>query len=182
MKKLTFVTGNKNKLAEVQKIIPFVVGKNIDLPEIQESDAKKVISAKLLEAYKHQKGEYIVEDTSLYLSCLNNLPGPLIKWFWEKLKGKKIYEITKKLNNQRATAKCIFGHINSKKEIKYYEGVIKGKIVKPIGKKGFAWDTIFQPDNHAKTFAQMSPEEKNSISMRRIALDKLSLGIKKDSH
>jgi len=44
------------------------------LPELQEIDARKIIEAKLIEARKYHDGEFIVEDTSLYLNCLNGLP------------------------------------------------------------------------------------------------------------
>jgi inosine/xanthosine triphosphate pyrophosphatase family protein len=79
--KIQFITGNKNKFAEAQKIISNLEQLDVDLPEIQEIDAKKVIEAKLQEARNLFEGEFVVEDTSLYLDCLNGLPGPLIKWF-----------------------------------------------------------------------------------------------------
>ena len=60
---LYFITGNKGKLAEVQSILGPIEALDIDLPEIQELDAHKIIRAKIEEAQKHQKGEFIVEDT-----------------------------------------------------------------------------------------------------------------------
>ena len=84
---LYFITGSKGKFAEVQLIIPNLKQLNIDLPEIQELDPKKIIEAKLQSAFEHRSGEFIVEDTSLYLDCLNGLPGPLIKWFIKTIKN-----------------------------------------------------------------------------------------------
>lgn len=173
-KNIIFITGNKGKLAEAQSIIPGIINKEIDLPEIQETDARKVIKAKLLEARKHHSGEYIIEDTSLYFDCLNGLPGPLIKWFLEKLGDKKLSEIAEKLGNDGAEAKTIIGYIDKDDGIEYFEGSIKGKIVPPKGEGGFGWDKIFMPDGFEKTFAEMTPEEKNKISMRKIALTKLA--------
>jgi non-canonical purine NTP pyrophosphatase (RdgB/HAM1 family) len=170
--KIIFITGNKGKLKEAQSIILEIKAKDIDLPEIQEIDAKKVIEAKLLEAYKHHKGEYIVEDTSLYLDCLNGLPGPLIKWFLQQLGNNGIYNLVRKYKTSKAQAKTIVGYINKAGKVKYFEGIIKGKIVKPKG-KGFGWDPIFQPNGFSKTFGQMTSEEKNRISMRKKALTKL---------
>ncbi len=144
------------------------------MPEIQEVDAKKVIEAKLKEAYKHHKGEYIVEDTSLYFECLNGLPGPLIKWFLEKLGDKKLFELTKKLKNQKAEARTIIGYINKKGETKFFEGKIKGKIVSPKGDGGFGWDKIFTPSGLKKTFGEMGSEEKSKVSMRKKALIKFA--------
>lgn len=176
MKKIIFITGNKGKLKEAKEILKGInlINKEIDLPEIQETDARKVIEAKLLEARKHHKGECIIEDTSLYLDCLNDLPGPLIKWFLEKLGKEKLFEIAKKLNNFSAEAKTIVGYMNPKGDIKYFEGNVKGKISRPKGKGGFGWDQIFMPAGHKKTFGEMSPEEKHKISMRKKALLKLA--------
>ena len=44
---------------------------------------------------------------------------------------------------------------------------------KKQGEKGFGYDPIFKPENHAESFAQMSSEEKNIISHRGIAIKKL---------
>jgi non-canonical purine NTP pyrophosphatase (RdgB/HAM1 family) len=168
-----FITGNKNKFAEVKAILPEVEQLDIDLPEIQEIDAKEIVKEKLLEALKHKKGEFIVEDTSLYLDCLNGLPGPLIKWFLKTIGNKGLSEIAEKFKNHKAIAKTIIGYAKNPKEIHFFEGVIYGKIVRPKGESNFGWDPIFLPDGYKKTFAEMSREEKNKISMRRNALNKL---------
>lgn len=181
MKKIIFITGNKGKLKEAREILNEidVVNREIDLPEIQETDARKVIEAKLTEAFRHHKGEYIVEDVSLYLDCLNGLPGPLIKWFLQKMGDKKLYELTKKYKNNRAEARAIIGHINKNGDIKYFEGSVKGKIVSPKGPGGFGWDQIFMPEGFKKTFGEMLPAEKHRISMRKIAFKKLAKHLKK---
>jgi inosine triphosphate pyrophosphatase len=170
---LYFVTGNKNKYFEVKSIIDDVVQLPIDLQEIQETDARKVIEAKLKEAFKHHGGPFIIEDTSLYLDCLNGFPGPLIKWFLDSLKCEGIYNIADRLGNFGASAKTIIGYGENAHNFRYYEGELKGKIVRPMGDKGFGWDPIFVPECSDKSFAEMSADEKNGISMRRIAVNKL---------
>jgi len=52
-------------------------------------------------------------------------------------------------------------------------GEVSGKIVQPRGEAKFGFDPIFQPEGEEKTFAEMTPDEKNSISHRRKALDLL---------
>lgn len=168
-----FITGNKNKFEEAQSILQNVKQLDIDLPEIQDVDANKVVKAKLLEALNHKKGNFIVEDTSLYLDCLNNLPGPLIKWFIKRIGSEGLCNITKKLGDNRARAKTIFGYAKNTKDIYFFEGAVKGKIVPPKGKSGFGWDAIFKPEKASKSFAEMDIAEKNAFSMRRIALNKL---------
>jgi inosine triphosphate pyrophosphatase len=169
-----FITGNKNKLEEVRLVLPNVEQLDIDLPEIQEIDAKEIIKNKLLEALNHAKGEFIVEDTSLYLDCLKGLPGPLIKWFLKTVGNNGLAEIAEKLGDDKAEAKTIIGYAKNHEEIFFFEGAIKGRIIKPKGESNFGWDPIFLPDGYEKTFAEMSREEKNKISMRRNALNKLS--------
>lgn len=170
---LYFITGSTNKFSEVKSILSNVEQLDIDLPEIQEIDAKKIIENKLHEAKKYHDGEFIVEDTSLYLDCLNGLPGPLIKWFLKTIGNQGLFQITQKLENSSAQAKTIIGYSNSEGEINFFEGILTGKIVSPVGENGFGWDNIFMPNDHEKTFAQMTIEEKNEISMRRNAVNKL---------
>ena len=54
-----------------------------------------------------------------------------------------------------------------------FKGAVKGGIVEPRGKQGFGWDCVFLPDGHKKTFAEMTVEEKNAVSPRRLALEEL---------
>lgn len=172
-KPLYFVTGNKNKFLEIKSIIPGVEQLEIDLDEIQEIDQDKIVRHKLKEALKHKKGEFIIEDTSLYLNCLNGLPGPLIKWFLQELGNKGIYNLVKKMGNNGAEAKTIIGYAKNPQEIHFFEGLINGSIVKPSGETSFGWGPIFKPVGYEKTFQQMTKEEKNKISMRIIAAKKL---------
>lgn len=152
--------------------MPEIEHLDVDLPEIQALDAKHIITTKLLEALTRTKGEFIVEDTSLYLECLQGLPGPLIKWFLETLGPQGLVQLTEKLGTDKAEAKTLIGYARSAKEMYYFEGSIKGRIVQPRGTR-FGWDPIFQPEGQHKTFAEMSKEEKNTMSHRRRALDKL---------
>ena len=170
---LYFITGNKNKFNEVKLVLPDIEHLDMDLPEIQDIDAKRIIEAKLKEALNHKKGEFIVEDTSLYLDCLNGLPGPFIKWFLSALGREGIAKMAEKLGNDRAEAKTIIGYARNHEEIYFFEGAIAGKIVSPKGESGFGWDPIFRPDGHTKTFAEMDDEERMSLKMRHIAALKL---------
>lgn len=169
---LYFITSNAGKFAEVRELLPNVKNLSLDLPEIQSVDPREIIYAKLQEALKYQHGRFIVEDTSLYLDALNGLPGPLIKWFELKLGNQGIVHLVRTLGNDRAEAVTFFGYADGK-DIRFFEGRLKGRIVPIRGDFGFGWDPIFQPEGHTKTLAEMSPEEKNMISMRKNALEKL---------
>lgn len=170
---LYFITGNKNKFAEVRAVIPYVEQLEIDLDEIQETDARAIIEHKMREALKHHPGPFMIEDTSLYIESLNGLPGPLIKWFMQKLGVDGISALVDKYENRKAEAKTLIGYARNPSEIYFFEGSIKGEIVRPSGETSFGWDPIFKPEGYDKTFQQMTREEKNAISMRRIAAQKL---------
>jgi len=175
-----FITGNKGKFAEVQAILGNVEQLDIDLPEVQDVDAHKIIEEKLKEAQKRQVGECIVEDTSLYLEGLNGLPGPLIKWFMKTIGNEGLFKISVAFRNSKAEAKTLIGYSDEKGEIQFFEGSIAGTIVSPRG-EGFGWDPIFQPEGYEKTFGELNASEKNSFSMRKIAVEKLKVALDKNS-
>lgn len=172
--KLYFITGNKGKLEEIQKLIPQVEQLDIDLPEIQSLDAQEVLREKLLEAQKHCKDAFFVEDTSFTLDGMNGLPGTLSKWFLKSIGNEGVVKLSK-IFGTSAQAKSIIGYSDMEGKISFFEGVVHGNIVKLAGavSKGFGWDPIFKPVGFDKTFGEMDQDEKNRVSMRRIAVEKL---------
>ena len=132
-----FITGNKNKFDEVKAILHEVEQLDIDLPEIQELDAHKVIQAKLEEAFRHKQGEFIVEDTSLLFECINGLPGTFIKWFMKSVGNDGLVNLVNKLGDNKAVAKTVIGYARNPKEIYYFEGDISGTIVTQKAESSF---------------------------------------------
>lgn len=171
---LYFITGNSGKFEEIQKIIPEVKQLDIDLPEIQGLDSQEILKEKLLVAQKHSDDAFIVEDTSFTLDGMNGLPGPLSKWFLKSIGNEGIVKLSKAFGT-KAQAKSIIGYSNEKKEIMFFEGAIYGEIVEITGEasKGFGWDPVFKPDGFDISFGEMEQDEKNKVSMRRIAVEKL---------
>ena len=185
-KKLFFVTGNKNKLSELERFIAQqpglkeniqVEGVKIDLPELQ-GNAKEVIDAKLDEAIKHIKdGAVLVDDTGLCLEALNGLPGVYIKHFLEAIGSQGIVNMLEAFPNKKSTAECHlgfydFGFTSQPKKI-HVRGVCDGTIVQPRGSNGFGFDPIFEENTSKTTLAEMSPEVKNKLSHRANALEQL---------
>lgn len=170
--KLYFITVNKNKLAEVRSIFSDlsdieIESLSIDLPEIQELDSKKVIQEKINVAKKEGLKDIFVEDTSLCFEYFNGFPGPLIKWLYTTAGPQKISEMLKP--NNKATAIVSIGYYDGE-DTHFFEGRIEGTIVSPRGDDRFAWDLIFMPNGYDRTFAEMTIEEKNKISMRQKAV------------
>ena len=106
---------------------------------------------------------------------MGNLPGPLIKWFYQELDNKGLCRLINHYNKDRsATAEiayCLFdGH---KPQIFRYQ--VTGKIAAyPKGKNGFGWDPIFIPNDSKLTWAETNDPNEGSFAMRKKALDKLS--------
>ncbi|MFH1456108.1 MAG: non-canonical purine NTP pyrophosphatase [archaeon] len=172
------ITGNIGKYEEFKRFFPNIKQIDYDLPEIQELDSKKIILIKLLKALKSHEGPFIVEDTSLYINDWNGLPGPLIKWF---LKSLGLDGIAKLAKGKEAVAETMIGYAVNKDEIYFFEGKLKGTIVEPKGDNDFGWGPIFIPKGKDLTFAEMSREEKDSISMRKQAIMKLKKFLNSES-
>lgn len=169
------ITGSQRKFQEIQEFLKDTIEiemLSLDLDEIQEVDAKKIIKHKLNEALKHHPGkEFFVEDTSLHFECLNGLPGPLIKWFLKKMNFDELHNLCEKMGDNKATAKVHIGYHKDGK-IHFFEGHINGNIVAKGLDNGFGWDVIFQPEGFNKRFSEMTIEEKNKISHRANAVKK----------
>ncbi|KAG9391639.1 Inosine triphosphate pyrophosphatase-like [Carpediemonas membranifera] len=173
-KTLTFVTGNKNKLAEVKAMLGKVEGieienHDVDLPELQ-GEPEDICREKTRLAAESIKGPTIVEDTSLCFNALHGLPGPYIKDFLKKLGHEGLNTILAGFEDKSAYSQTIFGYTDGPgHEVHLFPGRCQGRIVPPRGNY-FGWDPIFQPDGKEQTFAEMSHEEKNTISHRSRAL------------
>jgi len=172
LQEVFFVTGNSHKLREVEAVLGKMRHVDLDLPEIQELEPRKVVIAKARSALEQGYTPVLIEDTSLSLVALNGLPGPLVKWFLKALGGEGVYNLAASKNDCRAEVRTIFGLALGPQSFVYGEGALLGQVVAPRG-EGFGWDSIFQPENSLKTMGEMTVEEKASCSMRVRALHDL---------
>ena len=181
MKKLVFVTGNKAKASDVQKILDFPIKiVDLDLDEIQELNIEQVAIHKVMEAFDKIKSPVFVDDVGLYIDAWNNFPGPLIKWIL-KAGGEKgssvLLKMLDKVKNRKATAKLVVAYHDGK-SVHCFLGEARGTISNKIragNNFGFGWDSVFIPEGLDKTYGEMTFEEKNLISHRRKAFDKFKL-------
>jgi XTP/dITP diphosphohydrolase len=75
--------------------------------------------------------------------------------------------------NRKARFRTVIALILEKKEY-LFEGIVNGTIIKEKrGIEGFGYDPIFLPDGKTRTFAEMELSEKNTISHRALAFEKL---------
>jgi XTP/dITP diphosphohydrolase len=183
--KLVFATNNSNKVAEVQKMLSNTIElfslKDINcFDEIEETESTLEGNAKLKAAYITQKFKYncFADDTGLEVESLNGKPGVYSARFAGEPSNsennmKKLLSVLKDIENRKAqfrTSICL--NLDGKKFL--FEGVCKGEILKEKqGKKGFGYDPIFKPEGFNRSFAEMTSQEKNKISHRGIAMQKL---------
>ncbi len=169
-----FATKNPNKLREVNEILGKKLQQiEVELFEPQGLNVAKVVEEKAIDAFHKIGKPVIVEDTGLEFSAWNGLPGALIKWFMEAVGNDGILKMFQGETNRQATAKTAIGFYDGTK-CHVFLGEARGTIPTEIrGQSGFGWDPIFIPDGYKKSFAEMTAEEKNAISMRKLALLRL---------
>jgi len=173
-KTLNFITGNKNKLSEVQAILSGIVdlqSQSLDLVEIQGS-IEEISRNKCQRAAEAVQGPVLVEDTCLCFNALKELPGPYIKWFLEALGHEGLNNMLAGFPDKSAQAVCTFAYSEGPgHEPILFQGRTDGKIVPARGPVVFGWDAIFEYEG--QTYAEMEKVKKNEISHRGRALDKL---------
>lgn len=184
--KLIFATNNQNKLSEINQILgnKFEVlglkdiGFHDDIPET-EPTIKGNSELKADFIYKKFAINCFADDTGMLVEALNGEPGVYSARYAglpsnsEKNIQKVLTNLKGKQNRNAKFITVITLVLDGKKH--YFEGVIEGEILhEKHGKSGFGYDPIFRPKGYSKTFAQMSADEKNKISHRGLAVQKLA--------
>ncbi len=171
----TLVTGNQNKVREFSEILEIKLNaRDLELEEIQSLDPDKVALKKAEAAYSQLKQPVVVEDSSLAIEAWKGLPGALIVWFTKETVGVDgLLKMLKEETNRTAEVKISIGYC-AERGAKVFSATTRGLItLEQKGENGWEWDRIFQPEGFEKTYAEMSPEEKNRVSTRKEALEKL---------
>lgn len=172
---LKFVTSNADKVREAVEILgyPLEQVSAVMIHELQTHDVSEVILHKAHQAYDELKCPVLVEDSSLIFSAWNGLPGALVKWFEVSVGCDGLLKMLEGFANREAFAICMTA-VYDGREMRMGVGEVKGRIADNIrGENGFGWDVIFIPEGHERTYAEMSPSEKNAISHRRQAFEGL---------
>jgi XTP/dITP diphosphohydrolase len=182
---LVFATHNQNKYKEVRALIP----KSIELlslndiglfEEIPETGDTLQENALLKADFvtKKYKLDCFADDTGLLIDALNGEPGVYSARYAGVEKNneanmQKVLAGLKGVANRKAHFKTVFA-LNFKGTSHLFEGVVQGEITySKKGTKGFGYDPIFKPVGFDKTFAELALVEKNKISHRAKALEKL---------
>ena len=183
--KLVFATNNVNKLKEVQEMlansIELLSLKDIHcFDEIDETATTLEGNARLKASYITAKFGYncFADDTGLEVESLHGKPGVYSARFAgepsnsENNMQKLLHELNGKENRKAQFRTAICLHLDGKQFL--FEGICKGEILaEKQGEKGFGYDPIFQPKGYQESFATMQRNEKNKISHRGLAIEKL---------
>jgi non-canonical purine NTP pyrophosphatase (RdgB/HAM1 family) len=174
MNKILVATGNKKKAEEISEILGREVECiKLDLPEVQSLSVFEVAERKAKDAYALVNTPIIVDDTGMSIQALNGLPGALVSWFLDSVGNEGVLRLLGDETNRSATVSTAIGYCDET-GAHVFLGEVEGKVCySEKGQEGFGYDPIFVPSGHKKTFAEMSPVEKNETSMRSIALGKL---------
>ena len=188
-KKLIIATHNKNKKLELVNLFSGLEINILGLdqfPSIGEIDEigttlHENAFIKAHEVHKITGLPTLADDTGLEVDLLNGAPGVYsaryagINSSYEDNVNKLLLDLSQYGNEIERTArfKTVISFINNGQEFSEI-GIVEGYItIKRTGENGFGYDSIFKPVNSMKTFAQMSEIEKNKISHRRLAFDKI---------
>lgn len=183
--KIVFATSNRNKALEISKLLP----KDFEILTLHDLELKEEIpeTAETLEGNAHLKAQYVIDrfnlpcfadDTGLEIEALNNRPGVRSARYAGEHRSdddnmNRVLEELEKESNRKARFRTVIAlHLpNEKME---FEGIVEGEILKEkSGSQGFGYDPIFSPENESRSFAEMSLEEKNTMSHRARAFAKM---------
>ena len=189
--KLVFASNNKNKIQEIQALVPNTIqivslediGCTEDIPETADTiEGNAILKANYVTS--NYGYDCFADDTGLEVEALNGAPGVYSARYAGEQKDAndnmdKLLSELKDKSNRKANFKTVIAlNLNGKQNL--FTGIINGKIIKEkIGTNGFGYDPIFVADGFDKTFAELSMEEKSTISHRGIAVKELILFLQK---
>ena len=181
---IVIASNNEGKIKEVQEILnEYIIismkeiGIEINVKEDQNTFEKNAIKKAEIISQKLKGKKCLADDSGIEIEYLNGFPGVYTKRWHEGTDRQRNLAIIEKLKNvpkekrkiRFVTAIAISDGNNTISA----QGSINGYVAKNIrGENGFGFDEIFELEN-GKTLAELTKEEKNKISARKIALENL---------
>jgi XTP/dITP diphosphohydrolase len=176
--KLVFASNNKNKIKEIQQLLP----SSIEIVSLEDIGCHEEIpeTADTIEGNAILKANYVTErygydcfadDTGLEVEALNGAPGVYsARYAGEQRSSEdnmdRLLEALSDKSNRNAHFKTVIT-LNIKGNQYHFTGIAKGQIsLARAGNEGFGYDPIFQPEGYEETFAELSSALKNQISHR----------------
>ena len=184
MKEIIIASGNKGKIKEAQEILKeFKVisikklGIDVDVEEDKETFEENAIKKAETIAMELNGKMCIADDSGIEIEYLDGFPGVRTKRWHQGSDRERNLAILEKMQgvlkeNRKIDFVTAIALSDGNKTI-CQKGVLSGYVSESIrGENGFGFDEIFELEN-GKTLAELSNEEKNKISARRIAIEKI---------
>lgn len=175
---ITFVTTNPGKFREVsEKLAPYGLEvRRLDraYPEVQVDTLEEVVEYGAKVMAREVRGEFLIDDSGLFVDALGGFPGVYSSYVYRTIGCRAVLRLmaVKPKRTARFETVLLLGGRGRAPET--FKGVCEGAIARGMrGQGGFGFDPIFIPRGHDRTFAQMSLEEKNSVSHRARAVGAL---------
>ena len=192
--RIVFATNNRHKLEEIRQILGRAfevlslsdIGCDVDIPETGATLEENAL-LKAQYVFDHYHTDVFADDTGLEVDALDGRPGIYSARYaamganpMSPLSHDSEANMTKLLlelgenNNRKARFRTVIALIQKQGGTRLFEGTVEGAITRErSGAEGFGYDPIFQPDGYDKTFAELGPDIKNTISHRARATAKL---------
>jgi len=184
-----FITGNNHKFKEIKKLFQkeeidyYLKQKTAATIEVQASNIKEVALFKLNSIKPKFNNSYFVEDAGFFIDDpLKGFPGVYSKFVLNTIGNKGILKLINDYWNTVAHFEAVIAlYFQPLDKIFTFEGSVEGKVSKEIkGTNGFGYDPIFIPNGLSNnTFGELSIEEKNAISHRAKAWQKMLIFLRK---
>ena len=170
-----FATGNIHKFHEAANImteLDIAVGmlrvKNI---EIQSDSLVEIAQTSVRDAFNRCNLPIVVEDAGLFVDALKGFPGPFAAYAYKTIGNIGLLKLIENVKDRKTQFKSALAYCDSGTEVPLvFRGEANGEVTfverSGSGNSGFGFDPIFQPDKSAKTFGEMTLEEKNRFSHR----------------
>ncbi len=188
--KVVLASRNKNKIREIKEIYEKITGNVLDIlslddigyhGEIEENGSSFEENAKIKASVPASLGYIgLADDSGLSVDALGGAPGIYSARYAgedccdERNNEKLLSELEKAGSSRDAKFVCVFSAVAPDGNTLFARGECPGYIAEaPSGNGGFGYDPLFVYPRLGKTFAELSSEEKNSVSHRALALDTL---------
>ena len=182
---IVFATNNKNKIKEVQALIPDYIkllslediGCLEDVPETQPTIMGNALQ-KVNYIKEHYNYDCFADDTGLEVTALNGDPGVFSARYAGPQRNaddnmNKVLLNLKDKKNREAQFKTVIA-LQLNGALKTFTGICEGSIIETKqGNHGFGYDPIFMPKGYNSTFAEIDLEVKNKIGHRGKAVTEL---------
>ena len=192
MKELILASNNAHKVEEIKSILDdykILTLKDIGYYEdiIEDGttfEENALIKARIIAEYSGKVA--IADDSGLSVALLDGRPGVYsARYSAEQTDEKNIEKVLAELNGEKSEAKfvSVIALVRPDGSEVTFRGECHGEIIfEKRGNNGFGYDPIFYVPSLEKTFAELTPEQKNSISHRKESLEKFSKYLKEEDY